>query len=239
MVYEDFTTYVEVEPDNRIQASAAHIDALLYRNEDAYLYKDFGAGHFTDFEHLIDVYVAASTTYGRGYVLVLSEDTLDDFRGLDDNNKTAIGIGFIYFGYTAGVYPTIGLAEVYQGSYYHDYFADQSLNTWYYFRLKKAGTTLTLRLWTNATDRDNNDTGAGSYLGEKGLTLHANHSFRYLLVVDSYNDGEPNQTITFDVENLDLQEAPSIVPKKIVLKLGDATGIALNDISKKERVIII
>jgi len=53
---EDFTAlYVEVDPNSHILRNANTITCTgIGMNEDAYVYKDCGSGHFTDFQHLVE-----------------------------------------------------------------------------------------------------------------------------------------------------------------------------------------
>lgn len=55
MALEDFTTYTEVDGQNKLTVATNTITWTdLYDNaEDAHVYKDYGAGHFGDFEHLV------------------------------------------------------------------------------------------------------------------------------------------------------------------------------------------
>ncbi len=53
--YEDFDTYDETDPSNRITPNGNSLTATLYEHEDAWLSDDKGLDHFGgDFEHLIE-----------------------------------------------------------------------------------------------------------------------------------------------------------------------------------------
>jgi len=59
LALEDFTTYVEVDPNGNIIISSdgRRVTQDAYMDEYAYVYKDKGQGHFTDFEHDMTIYV--------------------------------------------------------------------------------------------------------------------------------------------------------------------------------------
>ena len=65
MAYQDFTTYIKVVPNGHISVAANVLTLTgLARNEDAYVYKDFGVNYFSgDFTHLVDaIYTSVSGT---------------------------------------------------------------------------------------------------------------------------------------------------------------------------------
>jgi len=206
--YEDFTdvSWVEVDPNNHISvASATHIDVDgLTRSEDAYFYNDKGTDYFGDFEHLIDARSFVSSNYPVIVFWCLSND-IDDVYGLKGASKTHI---YVQFGRSASG-DKISLVESYSGSNYASQYV-YSLNTWYYFRIKKTGTALTCRIWTSSSARDNNDTGDASYKTELSLTLQADHSLRYIFAVNSNNKPATDGVGSADIENLDLQEVVSV-----------------------------
>ena len=73
MALEDFTTYTEVDGQNKLTVAANTITWTdLYDNaQDAHVYKDMGVGHFGDFEHLVSCdYTALNAgAYVFGWVL--------------------------------------------------------------------------------------------------------------------------------------------------------------------------
>lgn len=58
MAYEDFTTYTEVDPNNRITVTPTKATVVEFpRNETAYLLDDKGVAHFNgNHTHLIEIY---------------------------------------------------------------------------------------------------------------------------------------------------------------------------------------
>lgn len=199
MVLEDYTTYTEVEPDDRIQKTATHIDHRAENNEASYLYKSFGAGHFGDFEHLVDAKSNFDEMYSIGLFWSL-QNVISDFYTA--RTGTVIGVHF----YRHDVVGTIIYMRQYVNSVATGDWVAVAVNTWYYMRIKRVGTALTCRIWTNATDRDNNDVGAGSYVDELSITCVAT-TFQYMYGCNNFSQGLPNSGMDTDIENLDLQEA--------------------------------
>lgn len=198
MVFEDFTTYTEVEPDDRIQKTAQHIDHLAYRNEDSYLYKDKDVDHFgSNWEHLVDVYCASSNAQGIGAFWAVTND-LDDIQGLYNADKN-----YLYMCFAAAGTVTY-LVEGYGGVHYADSYAS-SVATWYYLRIKKVGTAFTCKIYDTAASRDA-ETADAHLLDTLSLTLHSDLSYRYIFGCNSQNTGE-TIALAQDIENLDLQEA--------------------------------
>ena len=189
MAYEDFTTYTEVDVNDRISKTAQHIDFVTYRSNDAndkaFLYSDKGAAHFGDFEHLIDVRVVSGSW--AGHFWALSNDVV---QIIDDT----LHISGMMYGLNNFTY----LRETYSGSTYTDHmsFVD---DTWYYYTIKKTGTTLTMKVYS--------DSARTNLLDTLALTLHADHTFRYVYGSSTHWYSDANiLTETLDIDNLDLQE---------------------------------
>jgi len=203
--YEDFTTYTEVDTeDDRIQFNSTHIDHKGYRNEDTYLYKDYGVNRFGNFEHLIDVKAVnhGASTYGASYVWMLSIDTVDDFKGIIDSSKTSIGVA-IWYSSTIGFYLLI--EEAYEGARYVSSVPHIVLtgNVMYYLKIVKSGTSLTLYVY--------DDEARTNLFGTKNLVLHYDHQCRYIFNSNTYNDNtDSGKWVDVDIENLDICEIVSL-----------------------------
>jgi len=196
--YEDFTGYTEVDPNSHIAKTANHVDFQDYRTEDAYLYKDKGAGHFTDFTHKINIKSVSGALWHQAHIWLLSND-IDDAKGLLANGKTAITID-IYKAGSGVVYLT--LEEFYTTGEYGNSWSPMSENVWYYLTIQKSGTALTCKVYS--------DSARTTLLTTLSLTLHANHNFRYVFVCNTWNSNSAGCNGDEDVENLDLQETVSI-----------------------------
>jgi len=202
--YEDFTTYTEVDPTGlgstvgHIRYTSNHVDFQDYRTEDAYLYKDKTAGHFTDFTHLVDSKRVSFVGNPQGYFWMLTND-IDDGNGLNTAAKTFLGAYFYCSGSGANRYLVI--AENYAGSEYNQFYS-YTLGTQYYLTIQKAGTALTMKIYNNAAR-----TGL---LATLSLTLHGNWNFRYIFAANTWNTGTANYYGDMDIDNLDLQELVTI-----------------------------
>lgn len=196
--YEDFTTYTEVDPNSHIGlVGTDHIDFVAYGNEDAYLYKDKGSGHFTDFEHLIDAKL--STAYGSyvpAFFWALTNN-INDMKGISDANQHAIGA------LMSDESPQYWLRiwETYLGTRYWSTPYVISSGTWYYLEIIKSGTNFQCKIYS--------DPARTSLITTLSLTMHADPSFQYVFASNTYNKGTA-YTVTLDIENLDLQEEGEI-----------------------------
>jgi hypothetical protein len=195
MTVEDFTTYTKVDANNHIGlVGTNHVDFQDYRNEDAYLYKDKGTEHFTDFTHLLDGRINSHSGNNLAYIWMLSND-VDDVKGLSDAHKNFIIVRFYYY---SGFY--FSIEEFYwDGSTEQEYNAYHSATagTWYYLKIIKSGTSLKAEAYSDAA-RTNK-------LWECSLTLHDSGSKRYIFVCNTWNSGSAYYGDE-DIENLDLQE---------------------------------
>src|SRR3990172_12759017 len=88
MAYEDFTTYTEVDPNNRFSVATNVITITeLTRTEDAYIYKDQSAGHFSgDFEHLFKFVFTAGANDTPVFLVGLSNTINDNYEILNTSN---------------------------------------------------------------------------------------------------------------------------------------------------------
>lgn len=187
-----------VEPDDNVQVTTNHIDAILPRDSDVYVYKDKGAGFFTDFEHFVDVLCDSAETLSLGYIWALTNE-LDDIAGLNGASKTSMHVSF-YYSIEEGY--KLRISETHGGSYYWDDDAYvYSLDTTYYLLISKSGTTFTCKVYSTKADRDG-DTGS-NLLKTLTMTLQADHSFQYIHGVQTYNSGL-DKDLVVDVDNLDL-----------------------------------
>lgn len=197
MPLEDFTTYTKVDPNFHIGlVGTNHVDFNAYRNEDAYLYKDKGVNHFSgDFEHKIDVKaVSSSTAYGNPQVWALA-NLVDDYVGIDVANGDELCV--LIYASSATVFQ-LYLRELYVGTEYTSAYYQVTAGTMYYLTIKRAGTALTCKVYS--------DSARTILLATLSLTLHGTVSFRYVYASQTYNDGGA-YIMDCDVENLDLQEA--------------------------------
>ena len=198
--YEDFTTYTEVDPNNYIQKTANHIDAVLWRNKAlTAVYKDGGAGHFQKYEHKIDVSLASANNYGVGIFWSTSNSNTTVFC----NDNGAIAVAFCRKG--TGEYYMQLVERDASGNQYSDPTPyTLSASTYYYLRIQKNGTAMTAKIYSTASLRD---AGGTPDIDTLSLTLKSDYAHRYLYAARNYenNVDEPEQA-TLDIDNLDLQQ---------------------------------
>jgi len=202
LVYEDFTTYTEVDPNSHIGlVGTDHVDFKAYSNEEALLYLDKDAGFFTDFEHLIDVKMNDHSGDNCPSMVWLLSNDVDSYYGLHLASKHHIGIE-AYWYEAWGAY-RFRVWESYGGTPYVDTSIDMTKGTMYYFDIIKDGTSLTVAIY--------NDSARTSLKDTISLTMHADINFQYIFVCNSW-DAAANKWIDVDIENLDLQEAVALKP---------------------------
>jgi len=213
VVYEDFDTdYApnEVDPNNNIDyPSDYHIDHLNKRSEIAYVFVDKGENHFGDWTHDIDIRSDYLQNYSIGIPWVLSND-LGDIKGLRTASKTYLHIRMTRIDSAYW----IRLLETNLGTEYPSDWTGGAQNTWYYLRIVKSGTSLVCGIYSTHALRIAGD-GTDGDLANLSLTLHADHSFRYIFACNTFYDGN-TYSQNVDIENFDLHEAvvtmsPSIV----------------------------
>ncbi len=203
--YEDFTTYTEVDTANdRIQFNATHINHTSTRNEDTYLYKDFGADFFANFTHDLDCKSSFDTVGYVGYVWAMC-DYVDDIKGLWDNSYIIIGLRFQKI--SPSPYRFLRLQEGLGGSIWNnDDSSTLSADTWYYVKIVKNGTSLFCGIYTTSALRNAGDGTDGDF-DNLAITLDSDYTFRYLYACNTYNDGAGamlgiTQTRNFDLHTL-------------------------------------
>jgi hypothetical protein len=198
---ENFTTYTEVDPNNHLSQTAtrATFTTLTY-NEDAYLYKSYGSGHFSgDFEHKIDAVLSSSTTHNN-YAVVWALA-----NGVGDNNDIEALNDYIklYFAHrSTGKY--FWLDGKYNGAAVSNTSSTYALTLGktYYLTIKRDGNVVTVNVY--------DESARTTLLTSLTITLAGASSFEYLITTGSTSGVSYTWTLTGFVENLDLQETPSL-----------------------------
>jgi len=214
----NYLSFVEVDPNSHIGfVGTNHLDFTAHLNEDCYIYKDFGAGFFGDFEHQVDIQATAVDAYEIGYFYLLSND-LDDVKGLNDASKSFIGLRI--HGALLGV-QHIKLTEGHSGTMYADEYAFTE-GTWYYLTIIKTGTGLSCKIYS--------DSNRTNLLHTLQLTLHADHQLRYLFGCNSWNSGSSSAyNCTLDIENLALKSFPYSTPTLVRKRVKDIPSDLVDD----------
>lgn len=193
MVYEDFTTFTEVDiAADRIQKTANHVDHYSKRNETTYLYKDYGAAHFGNFTHKIKVKQINNEAYNINVCWGLA-NALNHAHALETGGNTQI---IIYLSEGSGSVLKVYLRESWSSSAYYDLNTGGfALGAWIYIKIVKSGTSINAYLYS--------DSSYSALVDTLTLTLHANHTLRYLYACNTWNTGATYYANT-DIENFDL-----------------------------------
>lgn len=188
--YEDFLAdYTEVDPNNHIDVTQFKCQANgLTRNEDAYVYKDFGVNYFDgDFEHEFKTHTIAGD--GMAIRTWLMANDVPPFNAAP-YIMIIQWVGSIY------VYSANGASD-YDGYTAGDGWTADS-DRW--IRINRTGTgvgAITCKIYTDAF----------STLDDTLVIDDYGVDFRYLYAMHSYNSGNSVSDSVCFIENLDLQEA--------------------------------
>jgi len=204
MAYEDYTTYTDVDTENDFTITANKIEVdTIRRGVASWIVKDKGAGHFTDFEHLLKcTWIADSSDKSECGIWGLTNANFTQ-EEMETNSE---GILLRQFYKTTGLLHQIRLTDM---SLLNSDIFDSVLGTPYYYEIERIDTTLTTRIYD-----DSNRTNLVDTL----VIVCENGAKRYILACFSRADtvSFPNVTQTLDIENLDLQEAtPTATDKNI------------------------
>lgn len=212
MAFQIFTppNYTELDPDSRIVIDVNDVNFTdLNRNDDdTYISKDFGVGHFTSFEHLVETKITAQTT-GAVVGFLVYTNTLNDILALTD------ALMFRIYAPSGSAVNYI-LQEVVAGDNSNfDSFASTP-NTAYWSEVEKdneVGTygTMYIRIYS--------DSARTVLVDTLSITLRATLNPKYIEVAVSWNDGQDASTTGY-VKNLDLQEAVAAPSMLSLLGVG-------------------
>ena len=191
MVYQDFTTYEEVDPNEHITRTASRVTFTDLTNpESAYVYKDKGAGHFTgDFEHKLDTLHSSMVRYSYVDVWALS-------NSIGDRNESGNCINVFWYGMDAGLTRALALQEKINGALFTDYSIGLSVDTPYYLTIKRVAATLTCEIYSDS-DRTN-------LVDTLTLILHAVLAYRYIYACRTLTEAGLDYAKSGYMENLDI-----------------------------------
>ena len=190
--YEDYTTYTETDPNNRFSVAENSIEVTaLSQNEDAYVYDDKGAGHFTDFEHLVETNFDSFTGGDFPRLVVWGVA-----NAIDDASGWATGLACYWLVYAGASNKRLYIEDTADGS--KDYANSLSYPLWHYLTIDRSSSTITVYIRTGSH--------SGTLFDAISTSVSAATSYRYLYAASSWNVGN-SRNITGDIRNLDLQEA--------------------------------
>ena len=193
---EDFTTYVEADPQPCLTVTPSLARAVaMDRDHDTWLYKDYGANHFQYFTHEMTFTLRAlEGVTNRGIMLFWAvSDSIDDAQAWEVAHPEA-RYAHLHSPNTFAIRDTklVNLdTHVYGGT---------MLDTPIYFRvthLEASPTVLSLRAYS--------DMARTVLLFTVAITVTAATKYQHVFAVNSHNSGD-NPKVTADVEALRLNE---------------------------------
>lgn len=181
---ENISGFAETDPNSHLTLTASRVTyAGLINNEDAFLYKDFGADHFAgDFEHLVDFKVTSADDGGYVYIWGLT-NSADDILDIQGASGSFLACSLV----RTGSDYNFRILEVDSGAGpYYDTFAS-TVNTAYYLKIKRdetVGTYGTLYCYIYS------DSARTNLVDTLEVALHTSKKdFRYLCAVSSRSEG--------------------------------------------------
>ena len=201
MIYENFTTYTENDGDIDKTASRATF-ITMRRDSGAYLYKDYGAGHFGDFKHKFTLCLtdaeAGDVSYrywGNVYALtdtVCVAKNINDGFFLSLTQSGSIDDKCLYI-----------LAQKENGVIVNNYLDISRGITTHYMTIERNGTSGTLKVYSDAA-RTN-------LITTLSITCNTT-TYQYLTAIQAGGwTSDVTDHISGYIENLDLQEGGGIV----------------------------
>jgi hypothetical protein len=194
MTIIDFTTFTEVDAGGKLTVIASKITAAnMLRNEDCYVYRDFGANYFDGLKITFEIYIS-STAADQGIGgLGITQTTVND--------QAAWATPDIRIYAYSVTPPTLNLAR---GSTAQDTSVGLSDNTIYYCVLSRVagGDAVTLDIYSDAAHT--------TLVDSLSVSGFSTNKFRYLYGMASYNSGV---SIRWDgyVQNLDIGKKPATI----------------------------
>jgi len=172
---EQLPTYTEVDPGNNLTVTPNSVSANnLPRNVDAYLYKDFGAGHFNGFEIEFDAVCYSTSDTGGFLVPIMLSNKLDDFP-----HQAADAVSVAFYKYTTDAY-RISLMRGPESAGVH-YMTHTDTHRWFKLRRSAGSDTVYLTIYS--------DIGRTTEITTLSLGGFGTATYRYILAAVSYNSG--------------------------------------------------
>ena len=221
MAYVDWTTWTEVDGNNKLTVTANKVDIVNLLDQDiAYVTKDFGAGYFGDFVHKMKLTFTSADVFGvigAWYMSADEQHSYADFSSNLDGLICLVGSG-------AGPTYYIQILEA-DGPSSDGYFIP-SVPATYWLELERSGTTFTCKIYSDEFI---------TLVDTLTLTCYTD-TLRWMNAPCSYDAALALQ-FTGSIENLDIGAGVSYAISKVgtvtygagVSKVG---GVSLANIAK-------
>lgn len=207
MPLEDFNTYIEYDPLNRITIDTPNHFTFRCCEDEARLFKDKGVDHFHDFTHHVDMMMKSGNAGGYYNCWMLS------------NTETGSGSRLAVLGYRTAAMWYIYLRE-FSGAYPFNQLSwnGAAPNKWYYLIIRKAGLSFTLEIYS--------DPERTTLVYSMALTLTQDYFMRYIIAARHRGAAGSGVYIEGETANLDLREV--VVPQGYLdaTALADSTSIS-------------
>jgi len=183
VAYEYLPDYTETDPNSHIAIDPYKVTVSgLPRNEDAYIYKDFGHAYFIgDLEFLLSCRMTGFSNNGENSVLSMA-NVVDDWQGVKEANSPQISIKMQY---DTDTYK-IQLVECYNGSTYSSTL-DCIEDTTYYIKFVRSEQESSYGVAYCFVYIDEDMTLLS---GTLEVDLHEKTDYRFLYSTQSINSGD-------------------------------------------------
>lgn len=203
MATENFTTYTEVDTNNRLSETASRVTCVAtVANEETYLYKDFNANHFDALSIDFEIYCASQPTYpyGRGGIGI--SNTLASSYEFASTDVSAfamarpLGVCWIWIDRGADIA--------------YDYYIGLT-DTLYYCTLSRptGNDTVTLTIYQDATRL--------VQLASLPITGFGTVKWQYAFGFAGANSGDADRLFDGYVQNMDLKETTAYSSQIIIM----------------------
>jgi hypothetical protein len=189
---EDLTTYIEVDNDGDYTVTATGVVVDTARRDcGSSIYKDFGADHFGEYEHLLEVeIIGTSGSFPLQNTWHLSNVVAATRTSMDTNNN--------------GVQVTIFNDNLYYRQEHNpsEDSYDASTGNVYYLTIMRDASTQTMEIYS--------DEERTTLLDTLSITFNGT-AYRYAGPVGGHDSGfEPSSTTSYHSGNMDFQEAAAL-----------------------------
>jgi len=215
MPYQDLTTYEEVDPNSKLTVTSSKVTAAnMDKDEDCYVYKDFGPAYFDEIDSEFECRVESSSSPTCASSLGFA-NTVDDRSGWSTHLNVQCQ-------------QVAGTPRIYLFSPTDDDFYNCSADTTYYCTLQRAAGNdgATLYIYSDASRETLVDTLT--------VTGCSTSKYQYFYAIASSGSGTGNNNFDGFYQNIDLNLGPA--PSAVGSTLGLlAPAVGLYDVRYKLR----